>query len=645
MQVARVKKFHYLINTETEQIKCYFKSQVIRLTRHLNAVGNLGYSFLLLQRSALLEELLMECKHLFACGLATLAVLLTSPSPSRPQAVPIAVDPPSLSWELVSVGSTTAEKDVAFHNATDATVTFKSITISGGDYAIAVNTDKKCGSSVPAKSWCLVGVTFSPTSLGTRTGTLTFVYDAANSPLTIPLSGTGSGPLTVSPIGLAFGSLRVGLTSSRRLLTITNRQTTAFNLSAPSATGDFAITRTNCGTSIGPGQRCLVEATFTPTSAGPRTGQLSLPYGTPNPSLVANLTGTGTTTGLTVARHNSSATLLDNGQVLVAGGSVCTPFCSPLATAELYNPATQTFTATGGLSGYRGTHTATLLKNGMVLLAGGEVSGTSLATAELYDPATGTFTATGNLNVPRHNHTATLLNDGTVLIAGGSSRIGRNPPTKVPCAELYDPAAKSFKLTGCLGTARDEHTATLLDSGKVLIAGGNANPPGGYLASAELYDPATSAFTPAGMMGKTRSLHTATLLKNGMVLIAGGADPTRNAGAIADAELYNPESGAFVATGKLQAARYRTSALLLNTGAVLLSGGGDEQGYLSSAEVYNPTTQTFVATGTLKVARLGHKSVLLKDGTVLAVAGQGEDGDLASAELYDPATGTFAVTR
>jgi hypothetical protein len=281
----------------------------------------------------------------------------------------------------------------------------------------------------------------------------------------------------------------------------------------------------------------------------------------------------------------------------------------------------------------------------MVLLAGGELSGTSLATAELYDPASGTFTATGNLNVPRHNHTATLLNDGTVLIAGGSSRIGRNPPTKVPCAELYDPAAKSFKLTGCLGTARDEHTATLLNNGKVLIAGGNANPPGGYLASAELYDPATSAFTPAGMMGKTRYLHTATLLKNGMVLIAGGADATRNAGAIADAELYNPESGAFVATGKLQAARYRPTALLLNTGAVLLAGGGDEQGYLGSAELYNPTTQTFVATGTLKVARLGHKMVLLKDGTVLVVAGQGEGGDLASAELYDPAAGTFVVTR
>lgn len=587
----------------------------------------------------------MKRKHLFAHGLATLAVLLISPRPSRPQTVPIAVDPPALSWELVSVGSTTAEKEVVFQNATDATVTFSSITVSGGDFAIAANTDKKCGASVPAKSWCLVGVMFSPTALGTRTGTLTFVYDAANSPRIVPLSGTGSGPVTVSPIGLAFGSLRVGFTSTRRVVTVTNHHTTALDLYSASATGDFAVTRTTCGTSIGPGQRCFVELAFTPTAAGARTGQLSITYGTASAPLAAILTGTGITTGLTVARLNHSATLLDNGLVLVVAGALCTPFCSTLATSELYNPATQAFSATGGLSGPRSSHTATLLKNGMVLIAGGELSGFSLATAELYDPATGTFTATGNLNVPRHNHTATLLNDGTVLIAGGASRIGRNAPTKVPCAEVYNPAAKSFRLTGCLGTPRDEHTATLLNNGKVLIAGGKANPPGGYLASAELYNPATGVFTPTGTMGKPSYLHTAILLKNGMVLIAGGVDPGNGPDAIADTELYNPEAGTFVATGKLQAARYRPTALLLNTGAVLVSGGANEKGYLSSAELYNPTMQTFAVTGGLKVARLGHKMTVLKDGMVLAVGGQGEGGTLATAELYDPAAGTFVLTR
>jgi hypothetical protein len=586
----------------------------------------------------------MECRHLFR--LLALAVLVIGPRPSAAQTAAITFDPPfGLGWELVPVGGAGGEKDIAFRNGTNATVTFSSITISGGDFAIASNTSNKCGASVPAKGWCLVGVTFSPTALGGRRGTLTFVYDGPNSPLVVPLSGQGSGPLTIFPVGTAFGDLRVGATGPRRAVTVTNRQNAALNISATSATGDFAVTRSTCGTSIGPGQRCFIEVAFTPTAAGARTGQLSVTYGAPSTPVVANLSGTGTTTGMTVSRQNHAATALNNGMVLVAGGAACTPFCIPLASAELYNPVTGTFSATGSLSAPRSSHTATLLKDGTVLIAGGEVSGVSSATAELYDPGTGTFSATGNLNVARHNHTATLLNDGTVLIAGGSSRIGRNPPTKVPCAELYNPTTKTFKLTGCLSTARDEHTATLLNNGKVLIAGGNAKVSGGYLASAELYDPATSAFTPTGVMGKAHYLHTATLLKNGMVLIAGGVDPVKDPGPFADTELYNPEAGTFSPTGKLNTARYRGTALLLNTGMVLVSGGVDEKGYSSAAELYNPTTKAFAVTGSLKVARIGHKMTLLKDGTALIVGGQGDGGALGSAELYDPAASSFAITR
>ena len=125
-------------------------------------------------------------------------------------------------------------------------------------------------------------------------------------------------------------------------------------------------------------------------------------------------------------------------------------------------------------------------------------------------------------------------------------------------------------------------------------------------------------------MGKPSYLHTATLLKNGMVLIAGGVDPGNGPGTIADTELCNPEAGTFVATGKLQLACYRPTALLLNTGAVLVAEGADEKGYLGSAELYNPTTQTFTFTGGLRVARLGHKLALLKDGMVLVVGGQGD---------------------
>lgn len=538
------------------------------------------------------------------------------------------------------VRGTGEAKVVAIQNPTNATVTFSSITTTG-DFTIASNT---CGTSVAARANCLVGVTFSPTAFGSRAGTLTFVDDAANSPQTVPLSGTSSGPLTGFPTSLVFGSQRVGTTSPGRAVTLTNHLTTALVISSASATGDFAITRNTCGTSIGPGQKCFIEVTATPTAVGARAGQLNIASGNPATPLVVNLTGAGTTTGLTIARQYHTATLLNSGMVLIAGGSVCTPFCSTLASAELYDPATRTFRATGSLSVPRDHHTATLLNNGMVLIAGGQGAGNSLATAELYDPTTGTFTATGNLKVARHQHTATLLKNGMVLLAGGFSRVGRNLPTFLADAELYNPATKTFTPTGSLNTARDEHTATLLNNGMVLIAGGGNRSPS-YLASAELYDPATGTFTATGALNMGRYLHTATLLKNGMVLIAGGAEPNGGPGAIANVELFNPETRAFAPTGNLNVARYRPAAILLNNGMILVAGGVDNKDSIATAaELYNATTGTFTATSNLSVARTAHTMTLLSNGMALAAGGVAENS-IASAELYDPATGTFTTTQ
>src|SRR5512140_26592 len=133
----------------------------------------------------------------------------------------------------------------------------------------------------------------------------------------------------------------------------------------------------------------------------------------------------------------------------------------------------------------------------------------------------GLFTATGSMHAARGHHTATLLPDGRVLIAGGYDE----PTTCLAGAELYDPATGSFTVTGSLANARASHTATLLPSGKVLVTGGiSFGPAGGppYLASAELYDPATGTFAPTGAMATPRSGHTATLLQDGRVLIVGG---------------------------------------------------------------------------------------------------------------------------
>jgi len=173
-------------------------------------------------------------------------------------------------------------------------------------------------------------------------------------------------------------------------------------------------------------------------------------------------------------RDSHTATLLPNGQVLVAGAR------GGDNSAELYDPATGTWTATSSMTAGRSSHTATLLANGRVLVVGGEGSSGSLSSAELYDPASGTWTATGSLTTARQSHTATLLPNGQVLVAGGWNG------GPLSSAELYNPASGTWTATNLLTTARYVHTATLLPNGQVLVAGGYGS--SGYLSSAGLYD-------------------------------------------------------------------------------------------------------------------------------------------------------------
>ncbi|MGB7845107.1 MAG: kelch repeat-containing protein [Candidatus Acidiferrum sp.] len=335
-----------------------------------------------------------------------------------------------------------------------------------------------------------------------------------------------------------------------------------------------------------------------------------------------------------------SATVLDNGEVLVAGGNQ--RGTAGLGSAILYNPGTGTFSPTGNLQNRRAQHTATLLQNGRVLIAGGEYavfsnSGTQyfcLASAELYDPSTGTFALTGSMN-EQHcgglytDFTATLLDNGMVLIAGGSNSSGFNS-----AAELYDPSTGTFSLAGSLNTPRIGHTATLLPTGEVLIAGG-VNSAGSYLTSAELYNPSTGTFTPTGSMKTSREIFTATLLSNGQVLVAGGQNSNFIFPYISSAEVYNPATGKWISTGNLNTGRYDHTATLLNNGQVLVAGGA---AHLATAELYNPSTGKFTVTGSLNTGRREHTAVLLTDGEVLVTgeyAGSGGNiGYLSSAELF-----------
>ena len=173
--------------------------------------------------------------------------------------------------------------------------------------------------------------------------------------------------------------------------------------------------------------------------------------------------------------------------------------------------------------------------------------------------------ATGSLNRPRLDHTATLLQNGMVLVAAGHI----SSVVISASAELYNPVSGTWIATGSLKTGRYYHTATLLSNGMVLVAGGYTGPVSRQLASAELYDPASGTWTTTGRLNSTRSSHTATLLPNGMVLIAGGY---HNVTVSANAELYNPASGTWTATGRLNTARVSHTATLLATCLVRVAG-------------------------------------------------------------------------
>ncbi len=359
--------------------------------------------------------------------------------------------------------------------------------------------------------------------------------------------------------------------------------------------------------------------------------------------VVQSIQGFASAASMTTDRFGFTATLLLDGRVLVAAGGSPAPAGGTdiLGSAETYNPQDGAFQASGSTGTPRIFHAASLLPNGKVLLAGGATpSGTGttfLSSAEIYDPMSDSFTATGPMTSARQDHTATLLKDGRVLVAGGENG------TFLAAAEVYDPSAGQFVPAGNMITARSRHTASLLPDGRVLFAGGHND--SGALATVEFFDPAAMAFQSGGSMSAPRDRLSASLLGNGRVLFAGGG--TIDAGVstrpLDSADIYDPISGHLAAASGFYGVTSH-SATLLNSGRVLLAGGDgffpgcplgpatlDEcLGRLTIAQTYDPATGSIAQVPGMANARSEHKAVLLQDGRVLIVGGSFSN----SVEVY-----------
>ncbi len=325
------------------------------------------------------------------------------------------------------------------------------------------------------------------------------------------------------------------------------------------------------------------------------------------------------------ARSQFASALLSSGKVLVVGGYSAGVSGSPHAIAELYDPATGTWTYTGRALA-PGGNTATRLHDGRVLVTRSDT------TTEMYDPSTAEWASSPpSMNTARSEYTATLLRDGRVLVAGG---------VHLSSADIFNPVTDTWTPTGSMRADRYGHSATLLPSGQVLVAGGltyssyhPSRPDAPYSnLIAELYDPTTGAWTPTGSMSAQRTNPTATLLPNGLVLVAGGGDWS--------AELYDPATGTWRPTGSMNMSRSNHTATLLPNGKVLVAGGFFE-GQGARAELYDPASGAWTLTSSMADARRYHTATLLPSGGVLVAGGSASVSTyLSSAEIFE--TSTFA---
>jgi hypothetical protein len=295
--------------------------------------------------------------------------------------------------------------------------------------------------------------------------------------------------------------------------------------------------------------------------------------------------------------ENSSAAVADSIVVALFAGGSGSDHGTATTEAVLYDPATQSGTALE-MGVARSSQTMTRLPGGRVLVAGGyaaDVAGTPLASAEIFTLASQAFVPTGSMAVGRGSHAASALADGRVLVTGGLVLAGSGPATDfTSMTEIFDPAAGTFSDGPPLATGRAGHSQMTLDDGRVLVLGGNG------LRSAEVYTPATNQFTPVEDMAERHGFgHVAVKLADGKVLVTGG-DSTINIQPTATVELFDPATNQFTTVGQMTTARMQHFAVLQDDGTVLIGGGrGSDGSDLDTVEIFDPAANTFTPAANL----------------------------------------------
>jgi Galactose oxidase, central domain/Kelch motif len=492
--------------------------------------------------------------------------------------------------------------------------------------------------SVTPVSQGAVTYTLVCTSAGGSTSGSASVTATANTSSNLTIT---SGPLPDGIVGQQYGTLH-----SLTISTTGNRvRGKFFQLSASGGTGQYRWSWAAAPSSSLPPHMGCCQATFGTQIPMINYTVYDAVTGTPiapgTYQVIVTVNDSGTPPAITSANY----TININDPPPPVVNTTPAPAIGTLNVAYVGS----TFTATNGLSPFTWSETGAL-PPGMSFSSGGVLSGTPTQ-AGSFNIAVGVqdslgrnaapqdftivvlskgFTPTGSMGSGRDGHTATLLNTGKVLVTGGASATA-----DLATAELFDPTAGSFSPTGSMESTRISHTATLLSDGKVLITGGYGG--GATFATAEIFDPASGSFTPTGSMGTARAYHTATLLSNGKVLVTGGLDAGQNA--LASAEIFDPTSGIFASTASMETGRLFHTATLLNNGNVLVAGGGN-----ATAELFDPTTGSFIPTGSMGSARSLHAATL-ENGKVLVTGGYDAGAKaVATAELFDPASSTFTPT-